>query len=207
MNAEDFFQLPLSLKAFAEFFRTDVFPWDWIRQVGPALDMERFVPKRSAIPDGFQTKGFAYLHPSVSFPLFGSLEGPAWLGEGVVLEPGVVLRGNVIIGAGCTVGAGAVLENCLLLEGVRVSPQALIADSVVGNGSFIGVGTSIIARRLTASARSESTALGFASLEALGSVIGDRAELGHHSLIMPGSVLTPDTRVPDGMVYSSPLPS
>lgn len=205
MNARDFFQLPPSLMAFTEFFHADSFPWDWIRQVGPALEMERFVPRRSMMPEGFQTKGFSYSHPSVKFPLFGSMEGPAWLGEGVVLEPGVVLKGHVIIGAGSTIGAGAVLENCLLLEDVRVSPRALVADSVVGNGAFIGTGSSLIPRRMTPARPSEAGVLGFPSLESLGSVLGDMVEIGHHTLITPGSVLVPHTRVSDGIVFSSPL--
>ena len=189
MNAEDYFHLPPSLTVFAEFFRHDSFPWDWIRQVAPALEVERFIPKRNIMPNGFQLRGFAYIHPSVSLPLFGSLEGPAWLGEGVVLEPGVVLKGNVIIGAGCSVGAGAIMENCLLLERVRVSPRA-----------------SLIAQRMAASKLPETGALNFSSLEALGCVIGDMVEIGHHSVITPGSVIGPKTRVRNGVVYSAQLP-
>ena len=206
MNAEDYFHLPPSLTVFAEFFRHDSFPWDWIRQVAPALEVERFIPKRNIMPNGFQLRGFAYIHPSVSLPLFGSLEGPAWLGEGVVLEPGVVLKGNVIIGAGCSVGAGAIMENCLLLERVRVSPRALITDSVIGNDAFVGVGASLIAQRMAASKLPETGALNFSSLEALGCVIGDMVEIGHHSVITPGSVIGPKTRVRNGVVYSAQLP-
>jgi NDP-sugar pyrophosphorylase family protein len=206
MNAEDYFQLPPSLIAFAELFRSDSYPWDWIRQVQPALALERFIPKRTTIPDSFQIHGFAYFHPSVSFPAFGCLNGPAWLGEGVVLEPGVLIKGNVIIGAGCTVGAGAILENCLLLENVRVSPRALIADSVLGNGTFIGVGASVIAQRMAATRFPETGVLGVSSLEALGSVLGDNVEIGHHALITPGSVLKPHTQVQNGAVFSAPLP-
>lgn len=210
MNAEEFFQLPPSLLPFAEAFLPDAFPWDWIRRIQPALEQERFVPKRGAVPEGFQMRGFAYIHPSVSFPLFGALEGPCWLAEGVVLEPGVVLKGNVILGAGCTVGSGAVLENCLLLEHVRISARALVVDSVVGNHAFLGVGASVLSHRLEVGGvlKRESAvgAVGPVPFETLGSVLGDGVVVGHHALIRPGSVLPPDTRVAEASVFHAPLP-
>jgi NDP-sugar pyrophosphorylase family protein len=53
-----------------------------------------------------------------------SLEGPMWLGRGVVVEAGARVGPNVVIGPGCTVRAGASVRESVLMLGAEVNRQS-----------------------------------------------------------------------------------
>ncbi len=207
MNASDFFTLPASLLPFAEFFLPNAYPWDWVRRIAPALEVERFIARQRNLPSGVAMEGFVYIHPSVVLPAHATIIGPVWLGEGSVLMPGVVLNGHVIAGKGCTFGAGGYFQNCLLLDQVRTSPLVVVTDSVLGNETFVGVRTSLIAQRQEPKSSPAPRQVGPSDYraEGLGALVGDAAEVGHHTVLRPGSVLWPRTQVAAGCVFSGVL--
>ncbi len=77
-----------------------------------------------------------WVHPSAS--LGGCRpSGPAWVGEGAVLEPGAQLGELVSVGPAARVGAGARLERVAVLDGAAVPPGTLLADAVVAPGEVV----------------------------------------------------------------------
>lgn len=64
MKASDFFSLPPSLAGFAGFFRHDVPPWEWLKQIGAALAAVTEAPGALKVPPGVDIQGKVWLHPS-----------------------------------------------------------------------------------------------------------------------------------------------
>ncbi|HSV42270.1 MAG TPA: NDP-sugar synthase [Methanomassiliicoccales archaeon] len=72
----------------------------------------------------------------------GEIIGPAYLGDGVSIEPGARV-GSSCIGDGSSIGEGAMVEGSLLLGGCQVAPGAIIMSSILGQGCRIGPGVSL----------------------------------------------------------------
>jgi len=69
------------------------------------------------------------------------LEGAAGhnqIGPNCTIYPDAALGANVTLGEGCEVGSGAVLEEAILLPGVRVGPHARVKRSVLGAETRVG---------------------------------------------------------------------
>jgi hypothetical protein len=101
VQASDFFALPPSLARFAPFFPAGAAPWEWLKQIGPALAGADLRASEVQIPPGIRVEGSVWLHPTVKLPAYATLIGPAWIGAKTELRPGAFIRGNVIVGEGC----------------------------------------------------------------------------------------------------------
>lgn len=70
----------------------------------------------------------------------------AILGRGVVVMAGAVVNAGAVLGCSVIVNSLAVVEHdCILADGVHISPGACLAGGVkVGELSWVGIGASII---------------------------------------------------------------
>ena len=98
---------------------------------------------------------------------------PAAIGEGAVIEPGARLFGRTVIGRNAIVRSGARLEDCVLFDGVEVSSDAEVVESIVCADACIGAGTRII-----------------------GSIVGARVRLGERN-VLRNTRLWPDVNLGD----------
>ncbi len=209
MKASDFVSLPFSLSRFAPHFRSDVPPWDWLKQINAALLGVADAPSRSdAVPPGVHLEGKVWLHPSVKLPPYATIIGPAWIGANTELRPGVYLRGNVIVGEGCVLGNACEFKNCLLMDDVQVPHFNYVGDSVLGNRAHLGAGVICSNLRLdqqpivvrTSDASYET------GLRKFGAILGEQAEVGCNSVLNPGSVLGKRALVTPTIAFSGYLP-
>jgi len=191
MKAADYFALPPSLSDFSGHFSADAFPWEWLRQIGPALAAYRFEESRPKIPDGVKIEGPVYLHPTVQLPAYASITGPAWIGAGTEIRPGAYIRGNVIIGENCVIGNACEFKNCLLMDDVQVPHFSYVGDSILGNRAHLGAG--VICSNLRLDQQEQIVYYeGMAyetGLRKFGAILGDEAEVGCNAVLMPGSIL------------------
>src|SRR5687768_15561579 len=104
MKASDFFALPTSLAHFTQYFRPDVPPWEWLKQIGAALAGLTDAPNAPKLPPGVHLEGRVWLHPSVKLPPMATILGPTWIGANCEIRPGAFIRGNVIVGEDCVLG-------------------------------------------------------------------------------------------------------
>jgi mannose-1-phosphate guanylyltransferase len=87
------------------------------------------------------------------------VEGPCFLGAGCIVEAGARVGAESVLGAGCSVGPGAVVERSILWGNTRIEREAVVRDSVLGEGclieahTHIGPGT-VIGSRSTLTAHS-----------------------------------------------------
>ena len=191
LKASDLFDFPQSLP-FGSVFSADLGPWEWVPLIRQALNAYRFEQSAIEIPPGLHVEGQVFIHPSVKLPPFGSITGPAYIGEGTELRPGVFIRGNVIAGANCVLGNSCEFKNCLLLDGVQVPHFSYVGDSVLGNKAHLGAGATCSNLRLDQCEvpvqQPDGSRCG-SGLRKLGALIGDHAEVGCNAVLNPGSVL------------------
>lgn len=191
LHASDLFEFPASLP-FATTFRPELAPWEWVPLIRQALAEFDFEDAKFDKPCGLHISGDVFIHPSVKLPPFGSIQGPAYLGEDCELRPGVYIRGNVIAGKGSVLGNSCEFKNCLLLDGVQVPHFSYVGDSILGNNAHLGAGVICSNLRLDQAPVLVIQPDGSktkTSLRKLGALIGDGAEVGCNAVLNPGSVL------------------
>lgn len=190
MKASELFNLPDDW-IFSEVLRRDYTPWEWLKIIERALEMlSDPLPIRDVSP-GFSITGKVWLHPSVKLPSFGTIEGPAYIGEGCELRPGVYIRGKVIAWKNCILGNSCEFKNSILLDGVQCPHYNYVGDSVLGNKAHLGAGVILSNLRFDQEEIAVRTSEGRVStgLRKLGCIMGDGSEIGCNAAIQPGSIL------------------
>jgi NDP-sugar pyrophosphorylase family protein len=209
MKASDFFSLPASLARFAPFFRPDAPPWEWLKQIGAALDSLPEPAPRATLPPGVHVEGRVWLEAGVKLPAYATLIGPSWIGAGTEIRPGAFVRGNVIVGAGGVLGNACEFKNCLLLDGVQAPHFNYVGDSVLGNRAHLGAG--VICSNLRLDQRPiviRTTGENFETgLRKFGAILGDEAEVGCNAVLNPGAVLGRRALVMPAMAFGGVLPA
>ena len=209
MKAADFFTLPPSLAVFANHFRPDVPPWEWLKQIGAALASLSDASTSPYVPPGVQREGRVWIDPSVKLPAYATLIGPLWIGPGTEIRPGAFVRGNVIAGAKCVLGNACEFKNCLLMDGVQVPHFSYVGDSVLGNGAHFGAGVICSNLRLDQKPIVVRTADAFyeTGLRKFGAIVGDKAEVGCNAVLNPGTVLGPRALVTPAISVGGHIPA
>jgi UDP-N-acetylglucosamine diphosphorylase / glucose-1-phosphate thymidylyltransferase / UDP-N-acetylgalactosamine diphosphorylase / glucosamine-1-phosphate N-acetyltransferase / galactosamine-1-phosphate N-acetyltransferase len=209
VKASDFFALPPSLARFAPFFPADVAPWEWLKNIGPALAAAPFAPNEVRLPPGVHLEGKVWLHPSVQLPAYATIIGPVWIGAHTQIRPGAFIRGNVIAGEKCVLGNASEFKNCLLLDGVQAPHFNYVGDSLLGNGAHLGAG--VICSNLRLDQGEVMVRLADrvvpTGLRKFGAVLGDKAEVGCNAVLNPGSLLGPRALVTPCTSFSGWLPA
>lgn len=198
MKASDFFALPASLAPFAAAFPVNVAPWEWLKQIAPALAAHKFDQPMLKVPPGVHVEGFVYLHPTVTLPPTATIIGPTWIGANTEIRPGAFIRGNVIVGEHCVLGNSCEYKNCLLLNRVQTPHFNYVGDSILGNGAHFGAG--VICSNVRLDQKNVTIALPGGvvvdtGLRKFGAIVGDRAEVGCNAVLQPGTLLGPRSLV------------
>ncbi len=208
MKAADFFNLPASLARFAPYFRPEVPPWEWLKQIGAALGSVTEAPTVTGLPPGVHIEGSVWLGAGVKLPAYATLIGPSWIGAGTQIRPGAFIRGNVIVGAGGVLGNACEFKNCLLLDDVQVPHFSYVGDSVLGNRAHLGAG--VICSNLRLDQQPIVVRSGGSTYETglrkFGAILGDAAEVGCNTVLNPGAILGPRALVMPAMAFSGVLP-
>lgn len=201
MNADELFQLPLSLSQFGDFFQNGDSPWNWVGKIAPALTHffhgiakngeEFFRQLPDLVSPWIAVSGNIWIHSTVKMGAFVTLEGPIFLGPHCEVRAGAMLRGNVICGANGVIGNSCEIKNSLLLDRVQVPHFNYVGDSILGNGSHLGAGAILANLRLDG----QSVRIHLPSERVvterrkLGAMLGDGAQVGCNAVLQPGAIL------------------
>lgn len=209
VKASDFFALPASLARFASFFPASATPWDWLKQIGAALETIETGSAGPKIPPGVQLEGKVWLHPSVKLPAYATIIGPVYIGAHTQIRPGAFIRGNVIVGEGGVLGNSSEFKNCLLLDGVQAPHFNYVGDSILGNRAHLGAGVICSNLRLDQGEVTVRLPAGTVptGLKKFGAVLGDGAEVGCNAVLNPGALLGPRALVMPCTAFSGYLPA
>jgi NDP-sugar pyrophosphorylase family protein len=208
LKASDFFSLPESLAAFRPFFGADALPWEWLKQIAPALASCTFGSSHPGIPPGVHIEGPVHLGAGVSLPAHATIVGPAWIGAGTQVRPGAFIRENVITGEGCVLGNSSEFKNCILMDGVQAPHFNYVGDSVLGNKVHLGAGAICSNLRLDQKHVVIHMAKGSVDtgLRKFGAIAGDNAEVGCNAVLNPGTLLGPRSLVMPAIAFGGVLP-
>ena len=137
------------------------------------------------------------------------IKGPAWIGEGCEIRNGCYIRENVIVGAGCVLGNSSEFKNCIVFDEAQIPHFNYVGDSIVGYRAHLGAGVILSNVRLdngeiTIPAESGLVPTG---LKKFGAIVGDRSEIGCHSVINPGSLIGRDAIIYPGTVWRGIVPA
>lgn len=91
----------------------------------------------------FKARWVTLIHPSAV------IASDVLIGEGTVIMAGAIIQSGSIIGKHCIINSGACIDHdCLIADYVHIAPKCGLAGGVsVGEGTFIGIGSSIIPNR------------------------------------------------------------
>ncbi|MEC7906669.1 MAG: UDP-N-acetylglucosamine diphosphorylase [Verrucomicrobiota bacterium] len=206
MLASDLFQLPESMP-FAEFFSPDARPWEWLPKIKKALSDLKGNASEKELPSGVRIEGEVFISDGVKLPAFASIEGPCWIGEDVEIRPGAYIRGNVIIGAGSLIGNSCEYKNVLLMERTQTPHFSYVGDSILGTGAHLGAGVILSNLRfdqknIRVNIDGERVDTG---LRKFGAILGEKAEVGCNTALMPGSIIGKGSLVGPTMSFSGYL--
>ena len=153
-------------------------------------------------------KGEVYVGEGTEICSGTYIKGPVWIGKNVVIGPNAYLRPYTVVLDNAKVGFNVEVKESLLMEGVHVSHQAYVGDSVICEFSNLGAGTVIANLRFDNSevkmfikgVRESS------GRRKLGAVIGGYVKTGVNVSIFPGVKIGAYSWIYPGVAVKSDVP-
>ena len=167
------------------------YPWealagisDFILELGPKLDPERFEQKAENI----------WIAKSAIVAETACLNGPLIIDEEAEIRHCAYVRGSAIIGKGSVVGNSTEIKNDIIFDTVQVPHYNYVGDSILGYKSHMGAGS------ITSNVKSDKSLVvikdAYDTKEELptnrkkvGAMLGDYVEVGCNSVLNPGTVI------------------
>ncbi len=167
------------------------YPWealagisDFILELGPKLDPERFEQKAKNI----------WIAKSATVAESACLNGPLIIDEEAEIRHCAFVRGSAIIGKGSVVGNSTEIKNDIIFDTVQVPHYNYVGDSILGYKSHMGAGS------ITSNVKSDKSLVvikdAYDTKEELptnrkkvGAMLGDYVEVGCNSVLNPGTVI------------------
>jgi UDP-N-acetylglucosamine diphosphorylase / glucose-1-phosphate thymidylyltransferase / UDP-N-acetylgalactosamine diphosphorylase / glucosamine-1-phosphate N-acetyltransferase / galactosamine-1-phosphate N-acetyltransferase len=171
------------------------YPW----QMLDALERIEIKDQRlGKIEDGCSLQGNIYLASSATIKSGTKIEGPAWIGEGAVVGPNAYLRGPVSIGQDVKIGSGVEIKNSIIGDHTSIAHLTYVGDSVIGEKCNLGAG--VIVSNFRLDQRSVRVKIKEKVIDTgrrkLGAIIGDQAQIGVNSSLMPGTNIEAGSIIP-----------
>ena len=183
-----------------EYLKKFEYPWealkgisDFIKELGPTLDSEKFEQRGEDI----------WVAKSAKVAPTAALNGPLIIDEDAEIRHCAFIRGNAIVGKGAVVGNSTELKNVVLFNKVQVPHYNYVGDSVLGYKAHMGAGS------ITSNVKSDKTLVKVhtvngdfeTGLKKFGAMLGDDVEVGCNSVLNPGTVVGKFTNIyPTSMV-------
>ena len=187
----------LSQTIAGEYLAQFTYPWealagisDFIREIGPTLDPEKYEQRGEDVWVAKSAKVFDSAY----------LGGPLIIDEDAEVRHCAFIRGSAIVGKGSVVGNSTELKNVILFNTVQVPHYNYVGDSILGHKSHMWAGS------ITSNVKSDKTLVVVkdcydtkeeieTGLKKFGAMLGDGVEVGCNSVLNPGTVIGNNSNV------------
>lgn len=174
-----------------EYLAQFTYPWealkgiaDFIRELGPTLDTDKFEKRGEDI----------WVAKSAKVAPTACLNGPLIIDEDAEIRHCAFVRGSAVVGKGSVVGNSTELKNDIIFNSVQVPHYNYVGDSILGYKSHMGAGS------ITSNVKSDKTLVVVkdkydskeeieTGLKKFGAMLGDYVEVGCNSVLNPGTVI------------------
>ncbi|MBR6407204.1 MAG: UDP-N-acetylglucosamine pyrophosphorylase [Clostridia bacterium] len=176
-----------------EYLEQFTYPWealkgikDFIISLGKTLSPEEY----TEVSENVWVHKTAKVFPSAY------LGAPCIIGAETEVRHCAFVRGSALVGKNCVVGNSVELKNVILFDNVQTPHYNYVGDSILGYYSHMGAGS------ITSNVKSDKTLVVVhgekemeTGLKKFGAMLGDRVEVGCNSVLNPGSVIGPNSRI------------
>jgi len=144
------------------------------------------------------SSGPIYVHPKSKISGFVKIEGPCYIGKGVEIRHGAFLREGSWLCEGSLVGHSTEVKNSILLPRSKAPHFNYVGDSILGFGVNIGAGvklSNVRNDRRTIRVTLHNGEKIDTEMHKMGSIIGDKAEIGCNVVTNPGSIIPANSMI------------
>ncbi len=118
------------------------------------------------------------------------IKGPCIIGKQCQIRHGAYIRGDVIIGDHCVIGHTTEMKGAIMCDHSNAAHFAYVCDSIIG--SYVNIGAGAKCANLRLDNRSVVIHANGQKIDSkrrkLGSIIGDRCQIGCNSVLNPGTL-------------------
>jgi bifunctional UDP-N-acetylglucosamine pyrophosphorylase/glucosamine-1-phosphate N-acetyltransferase len=183
-------------------------PWDLLEANERVL--MNFTPQvKGTVEAGATIKGPVCLEESAFIKSGCYVEGPAYIGERSRVGPNSRIRPCTSLGSDVTVGTSCEIKNSIIMSGSKVPHLSYIGDSIIGENCNLAAGTITANIRLdeaTVNVKLKGRLLS-SGRRKLGTIMGDGAQTGINSSIMPGVRVGAHSYIGPGVVVYEDVPA
>lgn len=168
---------------------------------------ETFIDPSAQIDPSAKIKGNVYIGKNVKVFEGAVISGPCYIGDDCIIGNSAMVRQSTL-GKKCVVGFMTEVARSYLSENVWLHTN-YIGDSIIGNNVSFGSGaitTNLRLDKKTVMSNVKGNAID-TGLEKLGAIVGDSAQIGSQSAIMPGRKIGAGAIVGPGVMLNQDVES
>ncbi len=201
LGPSDFFNLDDLLVN--ELFENCDFVWQAVAHIG--RHVARLTASKQTIlgdvsPGAYLSDRPLYIAPHARIEPGAFINGPAYIGDNVIIRHGAYVRENVIMLPGSMLGHASEAKNSLFLPGAHAPHFNYAGDSILGHDVNLGAGTilsnlGILSRKDPQTGKRPAIILNIdgqqydTGLAKLGAIMGDGAKTGCNAVLNPGTLV------------------
>ncbi len=183
--------------------------WDALKQIASYLQFRLKPAVHGRIIGRPHISSAIYVGHGTTVENGATLLGPAWIGNDCQIRSGCYIRENVIVGDGVVLGNSCEFKNCLIFNGAQIPHFNYVGDSILGFKSHLGAGVILSNIRLdrkeiVVRVNDQQIQTG---LRKFGAIIGDKSEIGCHTVLNPGTIVGRNSLVYPQLNFGGVLPA
>jgi len=178
---------------FDGFFQDITYPWSILDINQHLLEQMQGDDLRGMVEAGATIKGNVKIGEGTLIKAGAYIEGPVVIGMNCNIGPNCYIRPGTSIANNCVVGNGCEVKNSIIMDNTHIAHLCYVGDSVLSeNVNFAGGTITANLRHDNENVKSEIKGrIVDSGRRKLGTIVGEDAKTGIHTIIYPGRKIWP----------------